>query len=357
MKRSIHSFFPTPIGNSVLLLFVVALVFAACSAPNKQIKEDDKSAKPTWVDNPQVLYPEGMYLAAVGIGSTREAANSFAIGNIAKIFKVEVKASSEVIQRYMEFTAGNQTSTAGMTTSDQNVRVDTEANLFNIKIGQNWVDELGRHYTLAYQDRQQTAQIMEQRITDNTQRILTNLKKALKEGDPWMQFALIDNAAMISLLNSEMLEQLGIISPSTRSGIQLGYDPEVLRLQRADAAKKLIFAVDVNGDPDNKIKPVIEQTISQMGFSLRGENPNKIDAVVSFEDVVLDQPQKFTRYSLALNVLDHNGKKVLTIADSGREGHINQPEAKARAIRTVNAKITNEMPKKVWAYIDTLAKK
>lgn len=341
----------------LLLILVVLMILVACTGPQKSDPKPTPSSKPDWVDNPTVLYPATRYLTGVGIGSSREAANSFAMGNISKIFKIEVKASSEVMQRYEEYTLAGQTTSASATTSDQQVRVDTKANLFNIKIGQNWVDELGRHYALAYQDREQTAGIMLSRIKTNSQRILTNLNKALKESDPWMQFALVDNATMISLQNTEMVEQLGIISSSASAQVRLEYDPEALRLQRAHLAKQLIFSVSVSGDPDNKIQPVIEQTISQMGFSLRGEYPNKVAAEVTFEDVVLDQPQKFTRYNLALTVYDHNGKKVLTIADTGREGHINQPEAKARAIRTVNGKISTEMPKKIWNYIDTLAKK
>jgi len=116
------------------------------------------------------------------------------------------------------------------------------------------------------------------------------------------------------------------------------------------------FKLDVTGDTGNKVKSALADILTGMGFTVSDTDVNAVPVKVqvSFEDVELNQPQKFTRYTLALNVFNQAGDDIITLTDSGREGHITQSEAQARALRTVINKLKTELPKRLNKYFDAM---
>jgi len=332
----------------VLLVLLVNLPLVAMA------KKPEKINRPAWVDDPKAEYPASLYLSAVGSGDSRANAESNAAGNLAKIFRSDISAQTSYQERYTELMTTKSAQAATQTDSQKKVTVTAKQNLFNIEIGKSWTDPLGLVYVVAYIHRLKTADIYEERILQNSAQIKSYLQEALLTSNSYKAFAFVNAAALINQSNEELLQQLEIISLDTKQSLDLGYKPDELKLAVANQAKAMSFRISVKGDMEDKVRTVISEVLTSQGYTVADEAANLVDAAISFEDVDLQQSTKFVRYNLLLNVLAPDGVTLLSIADSGREGHLNKDEAKARALRTLIAKIRKELPRKLNQYFDGL---
>ena len=60
------------------------------------------SETPGWVANPKTLYPENQYLATVGEGDTRRAAENAADANLARIFEAHIESDERLLDQTRE---------------------------------------------------------------------------------------------------------------------------------------------------------------------------------------------------------------------------------------------------------------
>ncbi len=336
----------------LIILIVIVLMIPLCAGAKKP-KGD---ARPVWVDNPKTEYPDAMFLSAVGSGGSRAEAENNAAGNLAKIFRSDITAQTTFSERYHELMSATSAKAETETKMQKDIKVTASQNLFNIEIGKTWTDNLGQVYAVAYLHRLKTADIYEQRIVENNRQIMNYLNQSKTSDNPWQVYALLNAATVINQNNEELLSQLEIISLDTRRSISTGYSPDALKLNLAQAARAISFNLEVKGDVEGKISAVISETLTTNGFELSPLSSATLKAEITFEDVQLNQPQKFVRYTLALSVYDDKGNVLISLSDNNREGHLNKDEAKARAIRTLSAKIKTELPKRLFGYFDGLVK-
>lgn len=337
----------------VSLLMMLLMLFPALTMAKSSKK------KPKWVDSPKSVYPESMYLSAVGSGNSRTDAENNAAANLAKIFRSEISASTSYQERYREIVSPKKTDTSTETKTQKNVQVKTSQNLLNVEIGQTWTEpKTFRVYAVAYIHRLKTADILEQQIEENSQRIRNYLQEVAQTTDVWKLYSLYNVASVINMNSEELLSQLAIISPDTKELIQLGYNPDELKLNLGSWAKAVNFHIEVLGEGDEesfkKIHSMIAEVVTGNGWTVSDVNAALLEANVILEEVELNQPQKFCRYSISINIYNLGGNLMLSLSDSKREGHINMHEAKARVLRALNAKIKTEIPKQLNQYFDSL---
>ena len=65
---------------------MLILIINACAVNAKS----KKSPKPKWLTNPKKVYPEQLYLTAIGEGDTRSDAENMAAANLSKIFEATI---------------------------------------------------------------------------------------------------------------------------------------------------------------------------------------------------------------------------------------------------------------------------
>lgn len=340
--------------KSIIILLALLLCFIPLFA---KAKAPVKNVRPAWVDNPKAEYPETMYMSAVGEGSNRRDAENTAIGNISRIFESKVKAESSVQERYKELTGNGGSSMESATESNKSVNVSSEQKLINIEIGPSWTDDLGRVYVIAYLHRLKTADIYEEKISDNEKRINQFLQQTPQSENPQYLYANLSAATFIAGLNQELIDQLAVISPDSREMLDLSYNYQSLRQKTAETARQIHFTVSIMDDQKDRITSQIQQVLVEQGFSLNTDNAILVKGQISFEDAKLNQPQKYVRYTLNLDVVDVNGALLFTFNKTGREGHLNYSEAEARAIRTVSQLIQKDFKSQLLNYFDGLAQK
>ncbi len=336
----------------LIILLILLALSVICLAKKSNVMQ-----KPAWVDDPKSEYPETVYLSSVGSGSGRQEAQNTAMGNLARIFEANVKSTSEYNERYKELITDQKCSSESATELNKSTTVSADQKLLNMEIGPSWTDDLGQVYTIAYINRQKTADIYSQKIDENDKRIKYFMDQQLLTKDPKSIYANLSAAAVIGEANQILLDQLAIISPDDREMTKLSYGCPVIMKSLSDAASLIHFNVNIENDDRNKITAQFTSLLSDMGFGLNPENAIQINGNVLFEEVDLQASQKFIRYTLNVDVKDANGISLFTMTDIGREGHINYPEARARAVRTITGKIQNDFKKRLVGYFDGLVQK
>ncbi len=336
-----------------ILLILLAVLVLSCAAHAKK----KKSKAPKWMENPKAVYAEQMYLSAIGEADSRQQAENMAAGNLAKIFESKVKTDETVLQRYMELTKGDESSYEEQTDVTKNVNIQAEQTLFNIQFAESYTNDMGRVFVLAYLNRMKTGEIYEEKINRNTEKINYFDKECDDSKNIMFKYAAMSAASTVSLNNEVLLEQLGIIFPTSREMLEINYNHNDIMKKTAKIAKQISFTTDIKNDDENKVTILVEELMNDLGFVLSDENLLAIQGEVTFEDTDLKREQKFVRYELQLKVIDPNGVTIVTLDEKGREGHVSYTEAQARAVRTIEKKIKKQLKKKLIAYFDGLVTK
>ncbi len=314
-----------------------------------------KNEEPEWLTNPKSIYPDAMYLSALGEGDTRLAAESNASGNLSRIFESKIKVDQTYRERYQELTRGTTTETQGVSEMDRNVGVQSEQTLFNIQFGESYNDKTGRVHVIAYLDRLRTGEIYSSKIEQNAGQVTWYLDKKKSTADPLTQYALQNAAIIVATNNQVLMEQLRIISPNMADFIQLPYDLTELQSALKEMGKEMKVSIAIKGDQDEKVTNTLKEMLGDAGFSLGDNGVLKITGEIGYEKVDLDKgDQKFVRWEITLDLNDCNGENLIHYYEKGREGHINYPEAMERSVREIEKKLKKQFIGKLNDYIDGL---
>ncbi|MBW6516716.1 MAG: LPP20 family lipoprotein [Candidatus Cloacimonetes bacterium] len=339
-----------------LITILLLLVFIGCiSALSARRDVNRQNERPQWLINPQSLYPESMYMIAIGEGDNRSRAEADAAANLAKIFETRVEAEEIYQERYKEMISERSLQAEILTDIDRSVALSASQTLYNIQYAESYTDDLGRTYVLAYIDRHRTADIYMNMIENHNQRIVSYLDRAENSDYILHRYAYWSAATVISTINEDLLSQLQIIAPDYRSMIMLDYDHNELLLDTRNLAHNLKFKINQQNDEHKRIYSVISELLTSHGFTIDEEGEVTIDYEVLLEDVDLQRTEKFVRWHLNIHMNDGEGRMVITHSQRGREGHINQPEAVARAYKAMEREIRQDFNRKIFSYFDKLA--
>lgn len=337
----------------IMTITVILLLSCAAQAKTKNVKD-----QPEWLQNPKQVYPEILYLTAIGEGDSRTEAENFAASNLAKIFETKVSTDETYSQRYQELIKNDEVSFEDLTDVSKNVNLTADQTLYNIQFSESYTDELGRVYVLAYLNRTRTADIYEEKISNNNKKIVYYQGQSQAANDIRIKYAAMNAAALISDNNEILLDQLDIISPDTREFIDLEYDHNEISLKAAQYARSITFNIDISNDREEKISNLLKNLFTQMGFSIGERNILKVTGDISFEETDLNRDDfQFIRYEFNLQITDPEGILVGSLSEKGKEGHTTYREAQERAIRKLSLKIQKSLKLKVIEYFDSLIRK
>jgi len=340
--------------KKTIFILLVFFIVISCAVQAKSKKET--SSRPVWMDNPKAKYSEQLYLTAIGEGDSRNDAENMAAANLSKIFESKIKAEETTKQRYRELTIDNKTTTEDDFDVNKNVNIKSEQTLYNIQFADSYTDNLGRVHALAYLKRFETGEIYEEKINKNAERIEYFSKQSKEASDILVKYAAMNAASVIALNNEILLDQLNIISPDTKEFLELKYNYQDIIKEAAELAKQVGFSINIQNDPDNKIRIAVESMLTDLGFIISENGVLNVESDVLFEntDLKRDDDFKFVRYNFNLKINDRAGNTIVSLFEKGKEGHTTYFEAQERAIRTIDKKIRKSLRKKLIAYFDGL---
>jgi len=328
--------------KTCISLFIGVLLFAGCQST---------SHPPKWLSNPKSVYPENRYLVAVGEGDTRRSAENDAAGNLSRIFESRIESTERL------FDETHETTTSFNRTSDYSsaVNIKSDQTLYNIQFAEAWQDQKGRIHAIAYLDRRKTADIYREKINKLAAQVHFFIAQAQNERDLLKKYAALRSAVHRSTEVTQLLRQLKTIhSPSVPSTTP-SYNPNKIKKELAETARKIRVQIHVQGDEGNRMKTVLEEIITHYGFVI-GKSPTLLcSGTVSISDTGQRNANLvFLRYTFVIKLQTTDSTTLLSLHEKGREGHINKPEARIRIFRTLEQTIKPQAIQQLDLYFNKL---
>ena len=345
--------------SKVRLLFLLGLclpmLFPGCGTSNAA--SGGKNNQPEWVRDPYTKYDRQTNVAAVGTGSSREAAEKSAFGNLVSIFGQSISVDEKVSVSYQEAVKNGVAASWSENTALDSV-ISSSASLGSLvgaEIGDVWDD--GRNfYAAAFLNKPRAIQVYSGIVSSNQKMIekLVNIPSA--ERNTLDGFARYQFAATVAEMTAPYVNLLSVIGGPAQ-GIKFADD---YRLEAYNITKAIPVNLRVRNDASGRVGGAFAKALSGLGFqSGRSNSRYLLDVnVITSPAVIANSQFKWTRIELSANLVDTvNGTVLLPYNLNSREGHISQAEADNRAIIAAERQINEEYAGLLSDYLSRLLPK
>ena len=358
-----------PLAQPGLFFFLAlfpALFWGCVSGPGTA-----SNGAPAWYIDMGRVYPNEKYLAVQGAGTTEREARRSAAGELATLFRAQIRINSQVSFRYSE-SAG--TAAQPSRSIDQNVRLSSNQEISGLEYSAPFRSR-GKTYIVAYLDREKVGKIYAERIAARRNQI-GQLRLRAQRLNPAAQntadlltgFVLYDYSLDLALRNQMLLEQLQITNQPMheRAVRQIDYDSVQLAAQRSEFASRLSFTLIYSGSEEMTfLGESVAQPISRLGFVRRPPNSSGALAIeIGLELRPIQTNNRYENLAWDLNIrflqrqnADGSGPQsgLIEFAKSGRESGISRSRAITTLKRLLDEQIQQEFSKQVFAYFAKLA--
>ncbi len=335
----------TRLKNFPLLTLAVLsliMVFSSCSQSGRLSSQD----LPSWVTNPKDSFDEHAYLMAVGSGSSLKQAQNDAKGNIAQIFKAEIKAQETLIDEFREYSNDENYSSSGTTELLQVTRIGSNQDLTNVKILTSTKAEDGTFYALAAMDRNESARIYRREIADNELKINNLLSSADQEESSLQRMILLKKGLTLAKVNENLARQLQIIKAGA-ADTEL-HAKTITRIEERYRAVQKQLAVHLSADEATEtLMSAVGTTFQNSGFSLTA-SPDEalLSVIIRFNSEKADlnrNDAEFVKWNLIITIEDHESNRSFnTFMTEGRDGGPSFDAAMKRADFSAREKVGSQ---------------
>lgn len=320
-------------------------------------------AMPEWVNVPATVYPNDAYITYVGNAPDRDSAEIKALQGIAAIFEQSITSSSEASERMVQAKAAGKVATASENMFSQNIRrtVDVD-NLIGVEAREFWFDGQTTWYAIAVLDKEKAAGIYSDMIHKNAAAISVLIANVRKDAASFDGYAAFDFAEDIAQENERYLKRIAVIKPGAVPSLKSSCpSPKEIHAQKIEIAKRIPICVVMANDEGGRLSAAFSEAVSSLGFrgSYDGNVRYILTSSVKFErSDASDGKTTRCRYNVEGYLLDtETQQQLVPFTMSGREGHVDYPEAKNRAVKSLEAKIKKDFAKQFSAYLKNLVVK
>ena len=334
------------------ILYLFLFIIVSCSYSNKTSAK--KETKPEWLTNPDKVYPNSLYLKAIGYANDYKEAENNARANIAKIFESNIEVDQQLEESYKETSSLDGNSTSSTSTSSENkIRIYSAQTLLNAQIAGSYI-EGEKVYVLAYIDKVQTVEIYEEKINKNSEEIAYLLGKA-NSAMTIKKYAYLKKALSIIEKNETLINQLQVISSSDKDLLDINYNKVEVEDKFKQTKKEINFSINILNDENSKIATLISNKIGNLGFDIKNKDALlKISGKVEFQETNLAKNTFSYIWSLQVNVLENNNI-ILTTNLKNRVTALDKLTAKERAISEIDEQL-NIFIKDINNYFENIEK-
>jgi len=345
---------PFSLPRACLALFCLFLAALPAAA---------QAAQPGWVANPHSRFSRQAYLAAVGSGASRAAAERDALGRLAAAFGVGIHVDERIRESYREVTQSG----AGAAWS-HHVYIDSEIravagmdNLIGAEIADFWSDGRGTGFALAVINRARAIRIYSELVRANREAIDNLVSMSAAQRNTLEGISRYQLAAVFADMNVSYGTALSVLgAPQYAAGLRRG---DYFRREAQEIRGAIAIAINVRGDRDGKIRDAFAGAFSGLGFRIGGAGSRyALDVDIS---VALDQRFSahhgawitWARKTLRADLRDAaTGETLLPYSIRNiREGHVTQAGAEDWVFRRAAEAIEREYRELLADYLAGLA--
>jgi len=358
---------------TILFLTITALIINGCatkkenrlksakqSSQSKKKKdiESTRGKKPDWVDGESIRYPSTSYLSGVGYSPDRQAAEDNARAEIAKIFYSDINSRSKTYQEYFQTISGKNSKTAESLSMEEITEVSTKKVLSGVRIVQ--IHEATQpkpiFYALAVLDRNQSVEILRNKINELDQNIQNLLLDAENEKDKLSKIKKLKACTRKYIMREAYDAELRIVSPSGKGITPPVNFAKIKNLLNDILLRDFLIALSVKGSKAQEIKEALVEALNQKGFSV-SDDLDKVSVIIRGNVKIKPVDRgtsdwKYVRWNVYIDMVDRKGGAVFgSVNKTGREGHLSLPQAENKAVRKIQKKVTTDIANELNQYI------
>ena len=317
-----------------------------------------KGKKPEWVDGESIQYPSSQYLTGVGFDAERTSAEDKARSEISKIFMSKIDSKTRSYEEYLQTTSRGKAKTEQAISIEEITKVSTQKVLSGVRIASVY-KETGQQplfYALAVLDRGQSARILTDKIHALDREIQDLVRRSETQGDMLVTVKYLTQAIEKHILREAYDAELRIVSDSGRGIYPPIHFAQITHRLESMLLRDFLIGVSVKGSRADEVKDALLQGLNQQGFAI-SENLNRAQVLVrgTVEIKPLDRGTsewKYVQWRTHFDMVDKKGGAVFgSVNKTGREGHLNLPQAENRAVRKIQKALTTEIAQKMKGYI------
>ena len=287
--------------------------------------------KPAWVDKPSSVYPDKLYVSAVGGGRDRAAAENSAKAALVSYFKQSITSQVTIVDREQQAGGRTVSSTSDMAQSIEAVAaLDT---LIGVEIKATWDGGKTGWWAMAVMEKAQAAPLYKEMIQENIRIINNILTISESEKNSLEGYSRYQLAATLADTNEIYYQMLFIMGMA--DGIAPGKNGGSYRIEAAEIAQRIPVLIKVTGDRNDRIKIAFAEALNKAGFRSGDSNSRYVlNVVLNFAPVESSGQNKYVRYSVEARLVDQRqgGAVLFPFSISGRGGHRTLEEAENRAL-------------------------
>lgn len=325
------------------------------------------SSKPEWVDGPSTTYPASQYLVGIGQADSRPEATERAYGSVAKVFKAEVSTQAKDWESYFVIEGRGQTRTERRLTLDQVTQVSTDKILENVRVLDAWFDQDSRQYhVLAGLVRAQAEVSLMERMGELDRTIESDVAEARQAQEALAHARNLKRALNHLVVREALNADLRVVRASGH-GIPAGHRVSDLTRELEEfLVTNLTIAVRISGDQAEPVANALLQGLVQEGFTVVAETDTEqarldprtpatlsITGTVRLLPIQSNDPRfTYVRWCSDAVLVDRSSQRILgAFSKGGKEGHVTEREAVARAVRVMQQEFASGIAKSIAAYI------
>jgi hypothetical protein len=351
--------------TAALLLFAVAAVSVldGCSWFSR-------SGPPSWIEGTSKDYSADRFLIGVGQADTQPEAAARAYAAVSKIFKSEISEQAKDWETFLVLEKKGTASSERRLTLEQVTKVNTDKVLENVRLLDSWRDpKSGRHYALAGMDRTQAGAAMQEKIGELDREMQSELEESRQTQDKLASVRNLRRALKNLVLREAYNTDLRVIR-SSGQGMDPPYRVAELTAQLEQLmASSLVVGVEVTGDQAEAVRRAVMEGLVREGLPVtakrtgldqsaagdHGAAPLEllVKGTVRMWPLNVPDPRfKYVRWCSDFVITESGSQRVVgAVSRGGREGHLTEAEAMAKAGRVMQQEVVSDLAKTLASYV------
>ena len=327
---------------------------------------------PGWIEGESPTYPSEKFLVGVGEGDSRMVAEKRAYAAVARIFEARVEAQAKDSETYSIKERQGISQTSRQLTLDHVTQVSTKKVLANVRVLDRWDQpQKGQFFVLAGLDRIQSERSLLEEISQMDQIVNKEVTASRAADDTLTKIRRLKRAIHTLALRDSANTDLRIIRASGQ-GQMPPYQLAELKIELDQhLSNDFTIQLRIQGEQAPIIRRALLEGLSREGFlsvqsaqnsrffngTQNSQSAQSADLLIRGAGTIwtVDVPDPlfvYVRWCSDLLVVDDQPQRIIgVVSRSGREGHITQREAFARASKAMQTAVTTDVANALSDYI------
>lgn len=269
---------------------------------------------PAWYEDIENTYPDSKYIAQIGYGKTRQAAEMDAAARISRFFQTKISTNAETSQAVII----KNGSVNSRETINTHTMVESQMELFAVEYSKPYFDKsLKQTAVVAYIDRNKAWRIYESKIQTYADIFLQQYKSAELKQDSLKKYFLFLASKTFSSDFLLAYEFGMLLAPSKCKVLYGDINDKIVSLNSKinDLKMECTMIITVKGDNSNTIYRKLSSLLSKEGFAIQKQKaPYQVRAeYISNITYVKDEyGETFTSYPGIEIVIENNGVAIFS---------------------------------------------